>query len=146
MWQGSSNQDQNLLNFWAYQIWCHSIETNADRVIIGRKWWNRSWFSIYFFFSLISYGWSIPKPTTQKNSRFLRNFHFSKSYIMWKRKMQIDQWSNSHGCLIDLSRDMVLQSLSSNFPSPGGSSNNPQKFLIPWHFQIWCHLTEMNVN
>ena len=41
---------------------------------------------------------------------------------------------------------MALQSLSSNFPSPGRFSNNLQKFFISWYFQIWCHLTEMNVD
>ena len=41
----------------------------------------------------------------------------SKSHMMWKRKMSQDQWSNSHGCSINISRDLVLQSLSPNFPS-----------------------------
>ena len=56
---------------------------------------------------------------------------------MWKRRISQDQWSNSYGSPINNSRDMVLQSLSSNF-LPREILQQPRKIF---HLLIFPHLT-----
>jgi len=66
-------------------------------------------------------------------------FYLLSLHAIRKRKRLQNQWSNSRGCLMVISRDMFLQSLCSDFLWTRRFPNNPEKISNFWYFQIECH-------
>ena len=65
-------------------------------------------------------------------------FYLLSLHAIRKKKRLQDQWSDSHRCLMIISRGMVLQSLCPDFFEPEGSPTTPEKISNFWYFQIEC--------
>jgi len=95
--------------FFDFQIWCHSREMDAGRVVVKWKLPNLSQFPRYVSFSsYLLYPSSFGGPRRKK----LFEFSFSQVFVKWKRKIKLIHWSNLHGHSIDISPEKVLQRLS----------------------------------
>jgi len=98
---GSSNQDQNFLNFWVSEIWCHSIGMNIDRAMMSCVSFNHTWFSRLFnLFCLIT----LILSQLFSHQKVSSNFHFSKLYDLWE------------SCLTHISQETIFQCWSEKFP------------------------------
>ena len=79
----------------------------------------------------------------ERESKKNKILHSSNFHLMRKMKILWDQISKFHDSLLGLSWDILFQSLSSDFPSPGRFSNIPLKKFFFLIFRIWCHPIDM---
>ena len=66
----------------------------------------------------------------------LQNFAFSESSVIWKKKMWHDWLSKWKGCLMSISREMVLQSFDLNSPCPSQVPKNHPKYFFLQHLDF----------
>jgi len=107
--------------------------------MISCIWFDHAWFSRYFIFSFFYSCGLLSPPHPIKNSK---NLIFSESSIIFKEKIGLDQ-------LTQLSHQYSWRYGPSKFELKFSLTRQiPQKStkIYLGCFQIWCHLTAMDVN